>query len=69
MESVSLEEIYREVKTISERLDFLEDLVEEVIVRGLPKAKLSRKEIEEVKKAIAEMKGGASVTLEELKGA
>lgn len=66
---VSLESIYIEVKAISERLDFLEELVETVIVRELPKAKLSKEEIGEIRKAVAEMKGGTSITLEELKGA
>ena len=67
--SVSLKAIYEEVKAINERLGFLEDLIEEVIVRELPKAKLSREEAEEIRRAVAEMKGGAGLTLEEFKGA
>jgi hypothetical protein len=68
-ESSMLEAIHREIKSVSERLDFIEDLVEEVIVRDLPKAKLSRKELAEIKRAIGEMKRGQSVTLEELSNA
>ena len=67
MESVTLEAIYKEVKAINERLDFLEDLIEEVIVRELPKVKLSEKEIEEIRKSIKEMKSGNYLTLEEIK--
>ena len=64
-----LEAIHKEIKSVSERLDFIEDLVEEVIVRDLPKAKLSKKELAEIKRAIGEMKRGQSVTLEELSNA
>ncbi|MGB9658948.1 MAG: hypothetical protein ACPLY9_00280 [Nitrososphaerales archaeon] len=67
MESVTLEAIYKEVKAISERLDFLEDLIEEIIVRELPKVKLNKKEIEEIRKSINEMKSGNYLTLEEIK--
>ncbi|MCP8307411.1 MAG: hypothetical protein H3Z54_01760 [archaeon] len=67
MESVTLEAIYKEVKAINERLDFLEDLIEEVIVRELPKVKLSEIEIEEIRKSINEMKSGNYLTLEEIK--
>ncbi|MCP8314198.1 MAG: hypothetical protein H3Z53_07505 [archaeon] len=66
-ESVTLEAIYKEVKAINERLDFLEDLIEEVIVRELPKVKLSEIEIEEIRKSINEMKSGNYLTLEEIK--
>ncbi|MGA2462641.1 MAG: hypothetical protein ABSF82_14580 [Candidatus Bathyarchaeia archaeon] len=41
-------------------------MVEEVILRRLPKAKASAREIAEIKKSIAEMRAGESVTLEEL---
>lgn len=68
-ESSMLEAIHKEIKSVSERLDFIEDLVEEVIVRDLPKAKLSKKELAEIKRAIGEMKRGQSVTLEELSNA
>lgn len=66
-ESITLEAIYKEVKAINERLDFLEDLIEEVIVRELPKVKLSEREIEEIRKSINEMKSGKYLTLEEIK--
>ena len=67
MESVTLEAIYKEVKAINERLDFLEDLIEGLIVRELPKVKLSEIEIEEIRKSINEMKSGNYLTLEEIK--
>ena len=43
--------------------------VEEVILRQLPKAKVSAKEVVEIKKSIAEMRAGERVTLEELESA
>ncbi len=68
-ESITLEAIYKEVKAINERLDFLEDLIEKVIARELPKVKLSEREVEEIKKSITEMKSGKYSTLEEIKSA
>ena len=69
METTQLEAIHRELKSINERLHFIEDLVEEVIVKGLPKAKLSNEERTEIGRSIAEMRRGRRVTLEELRSA
>ena len=66
MQVSCLEAIHNELRSLNERLDFIEDLVEEVILRQLPKAKASAREIAEIKKSIAEMRAGESVTLEEL---
>ena len=66
---VSLELIYREVKKISERIDFLEDLIEEIIISDLPRRRLSDEEVREIKKAIEEMRKGEYVDLEELRSA
>ena len=66
MQVSGLEAIHNELRSLNERLDFIEDLVEEVILRQLPKAKASAREIAEIKKSIAEMRAGESVTLEEL---
>ena len=66
MES-KLDMIYKEVKLINRRLDLLEDLVEEMIIKNLPEAKLSEEEIKEIKKAVDEMKRGNYITLEDLK--
>lgn len=66
MQASGLEAIHNELKSLNERLDFIEDLVEEVILRQLPKAKASAREIAEIKKSVAEMRAGESVTLEEL---
>jgi hypothetical protein len=66
MQVSGLEAIHNELRSLNERLDFIEDLVEEVILRQLPKAKASAREIAEIKKSIAEMRAGKSVTLEEL---
>ena len=62
-----MEAIYREVKLINKRLDLLEDLIEEIIIKELPRAKLSEEEITEIKKSIEDMKRGEYATLEDLK--
>jgi len=59
--------IYGEVKKLNKRIEFLEELIEEIIVKDLPKVKLSKEEVEEIKKSIEEMKRGEYVALEELK--
>ncbi len=65
MQASSLEAIHSELRSLNDRLDFIEDLVEEVILRQLPKAKASRKELAEIRKSVAEMRAGRRVTLEE----
>ena len=62
----SLSLIYKEVKSVHERLDFIEDLAEEVIINQLPKERLSSNESKELRKRVAEMK---RATLEDLKRA
>jgi len=66
---VTLEMIYDEVKRVNERLRLIEDIIEEIVIKSIPEAKLTRKETEEIKKSIMEMKKGNYVTLEELKSA
>ncbi len=66
---ITLELIYKEIKRISERIGFLEDLIEEIIISDLPRRELSQEEIEAIKKSIMEMKKGEYVDLEELKSA
>ena len=63
MQASSLEAIHNELKSLNERLDFIESLVEEVILRQLPKVKVSAREMAEIKKSIAEMRAGERVTL------
>ncbi len=69
MSEVTLSMIYEEVRKLNKRIDFLEELVEEIIIKELPKVKLSKKEIEEIKNSIEQMKKGDYVTLEELMNA
>ena len=66
---VTLEMIYDEVKQVNKRLSLIENAIEEVIVKGLPRVTISEKEKEEIKRSIEEMKKGNCVTLEELKSA
>jgi len=65
----TLETIYEEVRKVNERLSLIEEVIEEVIIRGLPKVRLSEEEINEIKASIKEMREGDYVTLEALKGA
>jgi len=66
---VTLEMIYDEVKRVNERLNLIEDIIEEVLVKGLPEAELSKEKIKEIERSIKEMKKGSYVTLEESKSA
>ena len=65
----TLEAIYDEVRRVNERLSLIESIIEEVIIRGLPKVKLSEEEIREIQSSLKEMKEGEYVTLEALKSA
>ena len=69
MSKASLELIYKEVKSMNKRLDLLEDLVEEVVVSNLPKARLSKQEERQMKRRLSEMRRGERATLEEMKRA
>jgi len=66
---VTLEMIYDEVKRVNERLKLIEDIIEEVIIKSLPEAELSKEKIKEIERSIQEMKRGNYATLEELKSA
>jgi acyl-coenzyme A synthetase/AMP-(fatty) acid ligase len=67
MAKASLELIYKEVKSVSQRLEFLEELVEEIVVSGLPKTRLRKSQRKELRSRLAEMKCGERVTLDEMK--
>jgi len=66
---VTLEMVYNEVKRVNERLDLIENIIEETITRNLPQVRVSRQKKEEIEGSIKEMKKGSFVTLEELKSA
>jgi len=51
---------------LNRRMDILEELMEEIILRELPRVKLSEKEIDEIKKSVKEIRRGECATLEEL---
>jgi len=65
----TLDRIYEEVRKVNERLSLIEEVIEEVLIRGLPEVELSEEEVREIKTSIKEMKRGDYVTLEALKGA
>ena len=67
--TATLAKVYEEVRRIDERLDLIEDLLEEIIVRELPKEKLTEREVEKIRKSVEEMKRGKYITLEELESA
>jgi hypothetical protein len=66
---VTLEMIYAEVKKVNERLRLIEDVIEEIVIKGLPEVALSKEKVREIKRSIQEMKQGNCVSLEELKNA
>ena len=61
--------VYEEVKKLNERMALLEELIEEIIMRELPKAKLSEEEIKEIKSSVEQIKKGECVSLKELSNA
>jgi len=61
--------IYDEVKRVNERLRLIEDIIEEIVTKGLPEVTLNKKKKQEIERSIQEMKKGSYVTLEELKSA
>ncbi len=65
----TLEMIYEKVRKVNERLTIIEEVIEEMFIRGLPEAELSEEEIGEIKASITEMRKGEYVTLEELERA
>jgi len=65
----TLEAIYDEVRKVNERLGLIERVIEEIIISGLPKVRLSKDELDEVRSSIEEMRRGECVDLEALKGA
>jgi uncharacterized coiled-coil DUF342 family protein len=69
MQASSLEAIHNEIRSLNERLDFIEQLVEEVILKQLPKVHVSEREMAQIRKSIIEMRAGQRVTLEELASA
>jgi hypothetical protein len=66
---VTLEMIYDEVRRVNERLRLIEDVIEEVVVKGLPEVSVSKKKIKEIERSIQEMKKGSCITFEDLKNA
>lgn len=69
MQTSSLNAIHSGLRSLSERLGLIEDLVEEVILSQLPKAKINAREMAKIMRSVAEMRAGERVTLEELAGA
>ncbi len=61
--------IYDEVKKLNERLRFIEDVIEEVLIRGLPEVELDEKQVREIRRSIEEMRKGDFVAIEELESA
>lgn len=66
MGKVTLDVIYEELRKLNRRMDILEDLIEEIILRELPRVKLTEEEMEEIRRSLDEIRKGEYVTLEEL---
>lgn len=63
---ITLKTVLEEVKRLDIKLSFIEELIEEVIVRELPGHRLTDGEITQIKTDIKEMKKGRAVRLEEV---
>jgi len=66
--NLTLSMVYDEVKKLT-TIDSLEELIEEIVMKELPKTKLSKREDEEIKKSLEEMKRREYAALEELMNA
>ncbi len=66
-EESTLQLIYEEVLKMSRRLESLEGVMEEIIVKDLPEAEMSAEERESHERHLAEMRSGDWVSAEELK--
>ena len=60
---VTLEMVYREIADLRR---LLEEFMERLIVSSLPEEELSKEELEEIARALAEVRKGEYVTLKEL---
>jgi len=60
---VTLEMVYREIADLRR---LLEEFMERLIVSSLPEEELSREELEEIARALEEVRKGEYVTLKEL---
>jgi hypothetical protein len=60
---VTLEMIFQEVKKVNDRLILIDNAFEEVMIKNLPEATVSKKEAKEIEEAIQEMKHGKCVSL------
>lgn len=65
----TLDMIYDEVRKVNERLSLIEEVIEKVLMSGLPEAELSVKETKEIEESVKDMREGDYVTLEALKRA
>lgn len=65
----TLDLIYEEVRKVNERLSLIEEVIEEVLIKGFPEVELNEEETKEIEASIKEMREGDYVTLEALKRA
>jgi len=63
----TLDMIYEEIRKVNEKLSLIEEVIEEVITKGLPEVELTEKESKQIEASVKEMKKGNYVTIEELK--
>lgn len=66
-EDATLQLIYKEVLKMSRRLESLEEVIEEIVVRDLPEAEMTVEERRTHEKHLAEMRSGDWVSAEELR--
>jgi len=69
MSEITLNMVYEEIRRLNKKMDFIEELVEEMILRELPKVKFNEEEAAEIRSSIEQMKKGEYATLDELMNA
>jgi len=66
MTQATFDDIYTEVKKVTQRLDAIEKTLISMMTMLMPEEELSEEEWKELKKIEAEMKSGQAIPLEEL---
>lgn len=67
--AITLELIYETIKNIDKRLQKIENILEELILRNIPEVEVNEDTSKEIDNSIKEMDKGDYVTLEDLKNA
>jgi len=66
-QTVSLADIYEEIKKVNTRLESIERILEVIVERSLPEEEISEEELKEIREIEKEIERDEYVTLDEMK--